>query len=77
MTWQTITQAENQKYCQACNFAGRLKYEQKPCNYHSHPSMNYRNAPCGMCALRPEDRKRMECDYGVLNNGKIKVARRM
>lgn len=72
MAWIEITKDEALRYCPSCNFAGRLANELKPCNYPSHPSMNYRGVSDGMCALRPEDRLRMEQDYGVLKNGKIK-----
>lgn len=75
MTWIKITQASAQRYCPACNFAGRLAQEKKPCNYHTHPSMDWRNVPDGMCALRIEDRQRIEQDYGVLS-GKIKIGKK-
>lgn len=68
-----IKEAHKIKLCIKCNFAGRKKKEKKPCNYHSHPSLNYRNIPDGMCALRIEDRDRMFGDYGIDRHGRLAV----
>lgn len=69
--WIKIIEAKRRRLCPCCNFAGRLKKEKKPCNYHQGESMNFRNVPLCMCALRPHDINRIEKDYGVVN-GKIK-----
>ncbi len=67
-----IAEANKLKLCTKCNFAGRRKKEAKPCNYHTYPSLNYRNIPAGMCALRQDDRDRMFLDYGKDRQGKLK-----
>jgi len=69
----TISDANNLRLCVKCNFAGRKNKEQKPCNYHAHPSLNYRNIPSGMCALRLEDRDRMFSDYGKDRKGRLEI----
>ena len=69
----SINEAEALMLCKKCNFAGRKKREKKPCNYHMHPSLNYRNIPSGMCALRLEDRDRMFDDYGKDRSGKLVI----
>lgn len=68
-----ISQAKELRLCAKCNFAGRKAKEAKPCNYHSHPSLNYRNIPAGMCALRLDDRDRMFGDYGKDRSGKLVI----
>jgi len=52
MTWITIPRAEGLRFCAHCNFSGRRLKESKPCNYHAHKTMNYRDVPDGMCALQ-------------------------
>ena len=70
----TIKKANILRLCHKCNFAGRRAKEMKPCNYHSYgKSMNYRNVPSGMCALRPEDIKRMLSDYGSDREDRLSV----
>lgn len=59
----TIPQAEQMNLCQTCGFAGRLAKEDKPCNYHRHPSLNYLHVPKGRCALTQEDITRREFEY--------------
>lgn len=72
--WITIQEAENLRLCRKCNFAGRLKKQIKPCDYHRHgESMNFRNVPSGMCALRTDDIKRMQNDYGCDRHGKLSL----
>jgi len=73
MTWITIPEAEGLRFCVHCNFAGRLLKESKPCNYHTHKTMNYRAVPDGLCSLRVEDRERMIGDYGTDRWGKLKI----
>lgn len=68
-----IAEANKLRLCVKCNFVGRRKKEQKPCNYHTWPSLNYRNIQAGMCALRLEDRERMFNDYGKDRNGRLAV----
>ena len=68
-----IKNAEALRLCKKCNFAGRLKKQEKPCNYHAYPSLNYRNIPDGMCALRLVDRDRMFRDYGKDRKGRLEV----
>jgi len=62
----TIDQAYGVGYCEHCNYAGRLKKEAKPCNYHAHKAlMAYRKVPGGMCGLYPKDRKRKSKDFSI------------
>lgn len=69
----SIKAAELKNFCRRCNFAGRLKFQDKPCNYHKHgKALNYRNIPAGMCALRVDDRDRMATDYGTNRQGGIR-----
>lgn len=69
----TIEKADGLRLCVKCGFAGRLKKQEKPCNYHTYPSLNYRNIPAGMCALRPDDRCRMFKDYGKDRRGRLAI----
>jgi hypothetical protein len=60
----TIEQASAQGLCKLCNYAGRGKYEHKPCDYHR--VLNWLNVPAGMCALTEDDiaRKREDMALG-------------
>lgn len=68
-----IKKAYELKLCIKCNFAGRKKNQVKPCDYHTHPSLDYRDIPDGMCALRANDRDRMFKDYGKDRQGRLVV----
>ena len=59
-----IEQAYGAGLCRLCNYAGRGKYEHKPCNYHR--VLNWLNVPAGMCALTEDDiaRKREDMALG-------------
>lgn len=67
----SINDAYKLNLCKRCNFAGRKKRQEKPCDYHTHPSLNYRKIPPGMCALISEDRDRMFSDYGKDRGGRL------
>jgi hypothetical protein len=60
----TIDEAYAAGLCRLCNFAGRGKYEHKPCDYHR--ILNYMNVPSGRCALKADDidRKRQDMALG-------------
>ena len=59
----TIDEAVEMRLCQTCNFEGRLAKQQKPCNYHCHPSLNYLHVPACRCALTHEDINRRKFEY--------------
>jgi hypothetical protein len=59
----TIAQAAEINLCHTCNFAGRLERQQKTCNYHGHPSLNYLHVPAGRCALTQADINRRKFEY--------------
>jgi len=62
----SIQEAEKMGFCKHCGFAGRLAYQNKPCNYHQMKSLNYRKIPNDKtCALKPMHREVIISDYGM------------
>jgi hypothetical protein len=45
-----INQAYAMGKCRECGFAGRLRFEHKPCDYHRLPSLNYLGIEKDECA---------------------------
>jgi len=59
----TIEQASAAGLCRLCNFAGRRRRENKPCDFHR--MLNYLKVPDGMCALTEADIARKKRDMGL------------
>ncbi|HKL81765.1 MAG TPA: hypothetical protein VJ879_04550, partial [Desulfobacter sp.] len=59
----TIEQASEAGLCRLCNFAGRRRRENKPCDFHR--MLNYLKVPDGMCALTEADIARKKRDMGL------------
>jgi len=59
----TIEQASAAGFCRLCNFAGRRRRENKPCDFHR--VLNFLKVPSGMCALTEEDIARKRHDIAL------------
>ena len=59
----TIKQASAAGLCRLCNFAGRRRREDKPCDFHR--MLNYLEVPKSRCALKESDIARKKRDMGL------------